>query len=63
MEKIKITLNVIIVTCVIGLAISYLTQLIPLPFKLNFLEAIGVYCIWTPIHHYLSSLGKDNADY
>ena len=40
MEKIKITLNVIIVTCVIGLAISYLTQLIPLPFKLNFLEIL-----------------------
>lgn len=63
MEKIKITLNVIIVTCVIGLAISYLTQLIPFPFKLNFLEAIGVYCIWTPIHHYLSSFGKDETDY
>lgn len=63
MEKFKITLNVIVVTCVIGLAISYLTQLIPMLPKLSFLEAIGVYCIWTPIHHYLSSFGKDNNDY
>jgi len=62
MEKLKITLNVIIVTCVIGLAISYLTQLIPMLPKLNFLEAIGVYCIWTPIHHYLGSIGKDNIE-
>lgn len=51
MEKIKILLNILLVTCVIGLAISYLTQLLNLPFKLNFLEAVGVYCLWTPIHH------------
>jgi hypothetical protein len=60
MEKLKITLNVIIVTCVIGLAISYLTQLITVLPKLSFLEAIGVYCIWTPIHHYFNSFEKDN---
>jgi len=51
MEKLKILFNILLVTSVIGLAISYLTQLIPLPFKLNFLEAVGVYCLWTPIHH------------
>ena len=44
MEKIKILLNILLVTCIVGLALSYLTQLIPLPFKLNFLEAVGVYC-------------------
>ncbi len=54
MEKIKILLNILIVTCVISLAISYLTQLLNLPFKLNFLEAVGVYCLWTPIHHTFS---------
>ena len=51
MEKIKILGNILIVTCVIGLALSYVTQLLNLPVKLNFLEAVGVYCLWTPIHH------------
>jgi len=51
MEKIKIILNILVVTCVIGLALSNLTQLLDLPIKLNFLEAVGVYCLWTPIHH------------
>jgi len=51
MEKIKIILNILVVTCVIALALSSLTQLLDLPFKLNFLEAVGVYCLWTPIHH------------
>jgi hypothetical protein len=60
MEKLKITFNVIIVTCVIGLAISYLTQLFTVLPKLNFLEAVGLYCIWTPIHHLLTSFQKDN---
>jgi len=62
MEKLKITLNVIIVTCVIGLAISYVTQLIPILPHLNFLEAIGLYCLWTPIHHFLNTVGKDNIE-
>ncbi len=51
MEKIKILLNILLVTCIVGLALSYVTQLLNLPFKLNFLEAVGVYCLWTPIHH------------
>jgi len=58
MEKLKILLHILLVTCVIGLALSYLTQIIPLPFKLNFLEAVGVYAIWTPIHHTFTN--KDN---
>lgn len=58
MEKLKILLNILLVTSVIGLALSYLTQIIPLPFKLNFLEAVGVYALWTPIHHTLTN--KDN---
>ena len=62
MEKLKITLNVIIVTSVIGLAISYLTQLISVLPNLTFLEAVGVYCIWTPLHHYFNTVGKDNIE-
>lgn len=58
MQKLKILGNILLVTSVIGLAISYLTQIIPLPFKLNFLEAVGVYAIWTPIHHTFTN--KDN---
>ena len=54
MEKIKILGNILIVTCIVGLALSYVTQLLNLPFKLNFLEAVGVYCLWTPIHHTFS---------
>ena len=54
MEKIKILGNILIVTCVIGLALSYVTQLLNLPLKLNFLEAVGVYALWTPIHHTFS---------
>lgn len=56
MTKFKVTLNVVLVTSVIALAISYLTQLFPVLPKLNFLEAAGVYCIWTPIHHYLNDI-------
>jgi hypothetical protein len=52
-ERLQIVINVTLVTCVIGLALSYITQLVPNFPKLNFLEAIGVYCIWTPIHNLL----------
>jgi hypothetical protein len=62
MEKLKITLNVIIVTSVIGLAISYITVLLPKLPHLNFLEAVGIYCLWTPIHHFLNSFEKDNVE-
>jgi hypothetical protein len=55
MEKIKILGNILLVTCIIGLAVSYLTQILNLPFKLNFLEAVGIYCLWTPIHHTFSN--------
>lgn len=50
-ERIQLILNVTLVTCVVGLALSYVTQLVPMFPKLNFLEAVGVYCIWTPIHN------------
>jgi hypothetical protein len=59
MLQFKVLVNVLIVTCVIGLAISYLTSLFPtlLP-HLNFLEAVGVYCLWVPIHQTISGGGN-----
>ena len=54
MKKLKIVFSILSVTSIIGLAISYLTTLFPMALPhLNFLEAVGVYCIWTPIHHTL----------
>jgi len=62
MLRLKVLVNVVLVTAVIGLAVSYLTSLFPniLP-HLNFLEAVGVYCFWVPFHQILSGLNdKDN---
>ena len=59
MLKLKVMMNVVLVTTVIGLAISYLTALLPMVFPhLNFLEAVGVYCLWTPLHHALNHMAK-----
>lgn len=57
MLQFKLLISVIAVTSVIGLAISYLTKLLPgiLP-DLNFLEAVGVYCFWVPVHQILVSV-------
>jgi hypothetical protein len=52
-ERLHLVTTVTIVTCIVGLALSYVTQIIPQFPKLNFLEAVGVYCIWTPIHNLL----------
>ena len=52
-ERLHLVTTVTMVTCVVGLALSYVTQIIPQFPKLNFLEAVGVYCIWTPIHNLL----------
>lgn len=55
--KFSIMINVLVFTSVIGLALSYATTLIHPYFpKLNFLEAVGVYCLWTPLHHGLNSI-------
>jgi len=29
---------------------------------LNFLEAVGVYCLWTPLHHGLNNLIKGKSE-
>lgn len=55
MEKLKVVINILIVTSVIGLAISYVSQLVEVIPDVNFLEAVGIYCIWTPIHHLISN--------
>jgi hypothetical protein len=59
MNKIKIVTNILVVTSVIALAISYVTQLLSVVPDLNFLEAVGVYCIWTPIHHAFTTINKE----
>ena len=59
-ERIKILLNVFFVTSVIGLAVSYLSILLPQIPDLNFLESIGVYCILLPINEFLKSILENN---
>ena len=61
-NKIKLVFQVTIFTCTVGLALSYVTQLVPNFPKLNFLEAIGVYCLWTPIHNFLVRGNDDEYD-
>jgi hypothetical protein len=57
--KLKLTLNILFFTSIIGLAISYVSQLLyPYVPKFNFLEAVGVYCLWTPINHFIVGLSK-----
>lgn len=64
MNKFKIVINILLVTSVIGLAISYITQLLDVIPDLNFLEAVGVYCIWTPIHHaFISTTSENESQY
>jgi hypothetical protein len=56
LDKFKIALNVIAVTSIIGLAISYITILLPQLPDLNFLESVGLYCLLIPINEFLKSL-------
>ena len=57
--KIKIVLNVLFMTSIIGLAISYLTILLPQIPDLNFLESVGIYALLIPIHTFLTSIASD----
>lgn len=45
MYRIRAVLHVILITVVVGLAISYATLLSDLVPDLNFLESIGIYCL------------------
>lgn len=54
--KIKIVLNVLFITSIIGLAISYITILLPQIPDLNFLESVGLYCMLLPVNEFLKSI-------
>jgi hypothetical protein len=60
--KIKIVLNVLFITSIIGLAISYLTILLPQIPDLNFLESVGLYCMLLPINEFLKSIMEGNGE-
>lgn len=62
MYRLKIVLNVLFVTSVIGLAISYLSILLPQIPDLNFLEAVGVYTILLPINEFIKSTLERNEE-
>ena len=59
-SKLSIVISVIFITSIIGLALSYFTVLIDVLPDLNFLEAIGVYALYMPIHNLISS--RSNSD-
>jgi hypothetical protein len=58
--KIKIVLNVLFITSIIGLAISYITLLLPQIPDLNFLESVGLYCMLLPVNEFLKSLSNND---
>ena len=60
--KIKIVLNVLFMTSIIGLAISYLTILLPQLPDLNFLESVGLYCMLLPVNEFLKSIFESNEE-
>jgi hypothetical protein len=62
MYKLKLVFNVLFVTSIIGLAISYLSILLPQIPDLNFLEALGVYTILLPINEFLKSIMEKNDE-
>jgi hypothetical protein len=62
MNRIKITLNVLLMTAIIGLAISYLTILLPNLPDLNFLESCGMYCLLLPVNELLKSFMNQNEN-
>lgn len=59
MNRLKTILNVLLVTSVVGLALSYVTLVIHAIPDLNFLEAVGVYCLALPITQFLKSPNGD----
>ncbi len=60
--KIKIVLNVLFMTSIIGLAISYLTILLPQIPDLNFLESVGLYCMLLPVNEFIKSILESNEE-
>ena len=62
MNRIKAVLNVLLVTIIVGLAISYISQLVTAMPDLNFLEAVGAYCLSLPITQLLKSEAEYNDE-
>ena len=62
MDRFKVVINILMVTSVIGLAISYVSQLLTVIPDLNFLESVGIYAIWTPIHHAFNIINKNENE-
>jgi hypothetical protein len=56
MYRIRAVLHVILLTVVVGLAISYATLLSDLVPDLNFLESIGIYCLLLPLTQLFKSI-------
>jgi hypothetical protein len=62
MNRIKSVLNVLLITTIVGLAISYVSQLLTTIPDLNFLEAVGAYCLSLPLIQLLKSAAGDNDE-
>jgi hypothetical protein len=62
MNRIKAVLSILLVTTVVGLAISYVSQLLSIMPDLNFLEAVGLYCLALPVTQLLKSAIEDNDE-
>lgn len=60
MQNFKITLNVLMVTSIVGLAISYITILLSQIPDLNFLESVGLYCMLIPVNEFIKSIFQNN---
>ena len=62
MNRIRAVLNVLLITTIVGLAVSYVSQLVTAMPDLNFLEAVGTYCLSLPITQLLKSSAEDNDE-
>ena len=62
MYRIRAVLQVILITTVVGLAISYATLLSDLVPDLNFLESIGIYCLSLPLTQLFKSMIEPDAE-
>jgi hypothetical protein len=62
MNRIRAVSHVILITVVVGLAISYVSLLSDLIPDLNFLEAIGIYCLSLPLTQLFKSMIEPDGD-
>ena len=62
MKRLSIALQVMLVTSIIGLAISYFTKLIYVLPDLDFFQSVGVYALYMPLHHTFISLSNKSDE-